>query len=272
MSRTTHKPHAAVKPLSLWGLLLGLPTLASLAMLSTGQGSGGDSGTGNDDAGTGSGSGGQNTGNQNTGGQANTGNGQTNTAPTLTQAQVDAIVARERRSTATTAQSELLKTLGYDSIEDAQAVAEARKAEAEKNLSDAQKATKRAEEAEAKAQVRETAAALTERRAQVTLALAAAAVRPDRITQATTLLLADLASDADEKAIGEAVKAQTTAMPEFYGAANGDGVDIPGRGRSGGSGAKDSYAAGLADGEAARKASNGTVPFLAGFPGYPSGS
>lgn len=255
MHRPTHKPPAVAKPPSLWGLLLGLPAVASLAMLTTGQGGTGDAPPPNPLP-----------------PPAPPETPTPPTPPTLTQAQVDAIVARERRSTEEGAQAKLLKTLGYDSIEDAQAAAEARKAEAEKNLSDAQKATKRAEEAEAKARDRETAAATTERRAQVTLALAGAAVRPDRITQATTLLLADLDPTADEKAIGEAVKAQVTAMPEFYGATGGDGVDIAGRGRSGGKGGKDSYAAGLADGEAARKASNGATPFLAGFPGYPSGS
>lgn len=271
MSRTTHKPSAVAKPLSLWGLLLGLPALASLALLSTGQGGTGDGGTG-DDGGTNTGSTGHTSGGGggNTGG-GNTGGGSTNT-DALTQAQWNAAWAREKANEAKTVETRMLKTLGYDSIEDAQAAAEARRVEAEKNLSDAQKATKRAEEAEAKARDRETMAAATERRAQVTLALAGAAVRPDRITQATTLLLADLDPAADEKAITEAVKAQTTAMPEFYGTSNGDGVDIAGRGRSGGKGAKDSYAAGLADGEAARKATNGTTTFLAGFPGYPSGS
>jgi len=248
MSQATHTP-AAAKPLSLWGLLLGLPALASLSMLSTGQGGTGDAPAPTPDP--------------------------TPPAPpasepaaTLTQAQVDAIVARQRTEASDKATAKLLKDLGVESLDDAKAALTAKRSADEKDLSDAQKATKRAEEAEAKARDRETMAAATERRAQVTLALAAASVRSDRITQATTLLLADLDPAADDKAIDAAVKAQTAAMPEFYGSSGG-GVDLGGRGPNGSKGGKDSYQAGLDAGKAHRDATVGGSQFLAGFPGWP---
>lgn len=255
----TDNPPAAPKALSLWGLLLALPAAAvSFGLLSTGQGSGDPP-------------------------PPPTPPPPPPTPPeptppptsaaTLTQAQVDAIVARQRTEAGDKATAKLLADLGVTSIDDAKALVAAKKAADEKDLSDAQKATKRAEEATAKALADSATAAATTRRANVTLALAGAAVRTDRITQATTLLLADLPADADEKAIAEAVKAQTTAMPEFYATAGAGGVDLGGRGPNGSKGGKDSYAAGLADGKARHDAMAGGNQFLSGFPGWkPSGN
>lgn len=257
MHRTPNMP-AVDKPLSLWGLLLGLPALASLAMLSTGQGGAGSAGT--DDAGA---------------GDANAGAGSASsvntpaTPPGLTQEQWNAAWARERAKEATAAEARMLKDLGVDSLDDAKAALTAKRSADEKDLSDAQKATKAAERAKAESEAETATARATTRRANVTLALAAAAVRHDRITQATTLLMAELSPDADEKAITDAIKAQTTAMPEFYAVPGGGGVDLGGRGPNGAKGGKDSYQAGLDLGKANRDAATSqTSQFLAGLPGW----
>lgn len=254
MSRSTNK--SADKPLSMWGLLLGLPAMASLAMMSTGQGSdSGDSGTGDSGA--------------TPPPPQNASTGSSTPPPSgLTQDQWNAAWARERAKEATAAEARMLKALGYESLEDAQAAAAARQAEADKNLSESQKATKAAERARLEADAEKASAAERGRRADVSIALSQAAVRHERLGAATTLLLADLPPDADDKVIAAAVKAQQAAMPEFYGSGGG-GVDLGGRAPNGSRTGKDSYQAGLDAGKANRDAATGQhTQFLAGLPGW----
>ncbi|MEE1812721.1 hypothetical protein [Streptomyces sp. BE133] len=135
---------------------------------------------------------------------------------TFTQAEVEALAAKEKAQGKRSAAKEFAEKHGFTSIEDAETfIAAARKAQ-EDSLTEQQKREKDLADREARAEAREQAAAARERAAQLRVILAGLGSTGDDLEDATALLR--VADDADETQIKDAADKLKARRPELFGA------------------------------------------------------
>lgn len=134
---------------------------------------------------------------------------------TFTQAEVEALAAKEKAQGKRSAAKEFAEKHGFTSIEDAEKfIAAARKAE-EDNLSEQQKREKALAEREAAADAREQAALARERAANRRAALVGLGATGDDLEDAAALLR--VADDADDATIADAAVKLKERRPELFG-------------------------------------------------------
>lgn len=146
---------------------------------------------------------------------------------TLTQAQLDAQSAGIRKEAERTAKKQAEKALADSlgvSVDEAKQIIADQKAAQEAAKGESQKAIDAAKAREEAATARERAAIARERSAEVKLALMDAGINPTRLARATTLLVTDVAEDADADAIKAAAEALKSEMPELFGAGSPGGA------------------------------------------------
>jgi hypothetical protein len=136
---------------------------------------------------------------------------------TFTQAEVDALAAREKSQGKRAAAREFAEKYGFSSIEDAEAfIVAARKAE-EAQLSEQQKREKALADREAAADAREKAAIARERNANRRATLVGLGATGDDLEDAAALLR--VPDDADDAAVTEAATKLRERRPELFGVA-----------------------------------------------------
>lgn len=179
-------------------------------------GGAGSGGTGDGGDGSGGGNGGGDGGNG--GGGNGGGNGPGD--KTLTQEEVNRIVAEEKRKAARAKETELAEALGC-TLAEAKAIIEEKRTADEAAASDAERAQKRAETAEQKAVDKEAKLAVKERDLEVKSALLSAGVREDRVDAALRLVADDVEPGLDEDDLrtdaAEAAEKAKKDYPEFFG-------------------------------------------------------
>lgn len=142
----------------------------------------------------------------------------------MTQAQIDAQAAGIRKEAERTAKKQAEKALADSlgvSVDEAKQIIADQKAAKEAAQSESEKAVNAAKTREEAATARERAAIARERAAEVKLALMDAGINPTRLARATTLLVTDVAEDADAEAIKAAAEALKSEMPELFAAVPG---------------------------------------------------
>lgn len=149
-------------------------------------------------------------------------------ARTFTQAEVEALAAKEKAQGKRSAAKEFAEKHGFTSIEDAEAfIAAARQAE-EAQLSEQQKREKALADREAAADAREQAAIVRERNANRRATLVGLGATGDDLDDAAALLR--VADDADDAAVAEAAAKLKERRPELFGitpAANPAATTLP---------------------------------------------
>lgn len=135
---------------------------------------------------------------------------------TLTQEQVNAIVANERRTASETAERKLAETLGM-SPADAKARLEAATKAERAAMGEADRKLAEAADKERAADERIAQAALRERDADVRAALLDAGVEKGKIKRASQLVIGDLAGKATAEDITAAIETVKTDTPEWFG-------------------------------------------------------
>lgn len=136
---------------------------------------------------------------------------------TFTQAEVEALAAKEKAQGKRSAAKEFAEKHGFGSIEDAeQFIATARKAQ-EDALSEQEKREKALADREAAAEAREKAAVARERAANRRAALVSLGATGDDLEDAAALLR--VADDADDAAIADAATQLKQRRPELFGIA-----------------------------------------------------
>lgn len=133
----------------------------------------------------------------------------------FTQAEVEALAAREKAQGKRAAAREFAEKHGFNSIEDAeQFIAAARQAQ-EASLSEQQKREKDLADREARAEAREKAAAARERAANRRAVLVGLGATGDDLDDAAALLRVD--DDADDQAVAAAAAKLKERRPELFG-------------------------------------------------------
>lgn len=136
-------------------------------------------------------------------------------ARTFTQAEVEALAAKEKAQGKRAAAREFAEKHGFTTIEDAEAfIAAARQAE-EAQLSEQQKREKALAEREAAAEAREKAAIARERDASRRATLVGLGATGDDLEDAAALLR--VADDADDATVAEAAAKLKERRPELFG-------------------------------------------------------
>lgn len=134
---------------------------------------------------------------------------------TFTQAEVDALAAKEKAQGKRSAAKDFAEKNGFTSIEDAEAfIATARKIE-EDNLSEQQKREKALADREAAAEARERAAVQRERAANRRAVLVGLGSTGDDLEDAAALLR--VADDADDATVADAAAKLKERRPELFG-------------------------------------------------------
>ncbi|MFG3244215.1 hypothetical protein [Streptomyces sp. NPDC048157] len=134
---------------------------------------------------------------------------------TFTQAEVEALAAKEKAQGKRSAAKEFAEKHGFSSIEDAETfIAAARKAQ-DDALSEQEKRERELADREAKAEAREKAAEARERAANRRAVLVGLGATGDDLDDATALLR--VPDDADEATLQEAAVALKTRRPELFG-------------------------------------------------------
>lgn len=137
-------------------------------------------------------------------------------ARTFTQAEVEALAAKEKAQGKRSAAKEFAEKHGFGSIEDAEAfIAAARKSQ-EDALSEQEKREKALADREAAAEAREKAAAARERNANRRATLAGLGATGDDLEDAAALLR--VPDDADDTAVTDAAAKLKERRPELFGA------------------------------------------------------
>lgn len=163
---------------------------------------------------------------------------------TLTQADVDRILKREKAATERKTRQALADELGL-SLDDVKRLIESQKAQDEAQKTEAQRAKDAADKARADADAATARARQSELKAELKTALLGGSddeppIRRDRIDRALQMLLPTLngaTGDDLSDAIADAVKGLRDELPEFFGAAgngsggSGTGTGTPGPGR-----------------------------------------
>lgn len=150
------------------------------------------------------------------GGGAPSGTDTTPPAKTFTQEQVNLFTSREAEK----ARTSVLSTLGFESIEQAEAAIQAQRDAERAKMDEADRKAADAAQKEAAAVERERKAVAREQRAARREALADAGVSRTDMNDAIALLAADgLADDADDDAIVAAVDTLKARRAEMFGAA-----------------------------------------------------
>lgn len=135
---------------------------------------------------------------------------------TFTQAEVEALAAKEKAQGKRSAAKEFAEKHGFTSIEDAEAfIAAARQAE-EAKKTDEQKRQEELDRREQELAARETAAIARERSANRRAVLVGLGATGDDLEDATALLRVD--DDADDAAVAEAASKLKERRPELFGA------------------------------------------------------
>ena len=186
-------------------------------------------------------------------------------SPRFTQADIDREKGAAAKEAEKAAGQKLAEALGVP-LEEAKRIIAERKAAEEAKKDEATKAKEEAERAKAEAEAAKADAAKITRTAQATIALNRVGVPADRFDDALTLLLADLAADADAEAIKGAAEKLKTDKPWLFGTAAPGGVssDPGGAPGSGGAGKVTGIEAGREAGRKAREAKQSGNP-LDGF-------
>jgi len=136
-------------------------------------------------------------------------------ARTFTQAEVEALAAKEKAQGKRSAAKEFAEKHGFGSIEDAETfIAAARKAQ-EDALSEQEKREKALADREAAAEAREQAAVQRERAANRRAVLVGLGSTGDDLEDAAALLR--VADDADDAAVAEAAAKLKERRPELFG-------------------------------------------------------
>lgn len=136
-------------------------------------------------------------------------------ARTFTQAEVEALAAKEKAQGKRSAAKEFAEKHGFGSIEDAETfIAAARKAE-EDSLSEQQKREKALADREAAAEAREKAAIVRERAANRRAVLVGLGSTGDDLEDAAALLR--VADDADDATVADAAAKLKERRPELFG-------------------------------------------------------
>ncbi|GAA0554573.1 MULTISPECIES: hypothetical protein [Streptomyces] len=136
---------------------------------------------------------------------------------TFTQAEVEALAAKEKAQGKRSAAKEFAEKHGFSSIEDAETfIAAARKAQ-EDALSEQEKREKAIADREAAAEAREKAAVARERTANRRAVLVGLGATGDDLEDAAALLR--VADDADDETVQEAAAKLKERRPELFGVA-----------------------------------------------------
>ncbi|MEU5322997.1 hypothetical protein AB0G67_40535 [Streptomyces sp. NPDC021056] len=135
---------------------------------------------------------------------------------TFTQAEVEALAAREKAQGKRSAAKEFAEKNGFNSVEDAEAFIEAARKAQEDALTEQQKREKALADREAAADAREKAAIARERDANRRATLVGLGATGDDLEDAAALLR--VPDDADDAAIAEAAAKLKERRPELFGA------------------------------------------------------
>jgi hypothetical protein len=187
-------------------------------------------------------------------------------SPAFTQADIDRERKAAEKAGKTAAAQELAAQLGVP-LEDAKRFIAERQAAEDAKKDEATKAREEADKAKAEADQAKAEAAAVTRKAHATLALARTGVPQDRLEDAMTLLLANLAAEADEDAITAAAEKLKTDKPWLFGTAAPGGTDFVPAGAPGGGqgGPAKGIDAGRERGRKVRESRQGSGDALDGF-------
>ncbi|MFJ9988553.1 hypothetical protein ACIQUD_31850 [Streptomyces globisporus] len=136
---------------------------------------------------------------------------------TFTQAEVEALAAKEKAQGKRSAAKEFAEKHGFSTIEDAEQFIAAARQSQEAALSEQEKREKALADREALADAKEKAAAAKEREANRRIVLAGLGATGDDLDDATALLRAP--EDADADTLKSAAEALKTRRPELFGTA-----------------------------------------------------
>lgn len=134
---------------------------------------------------------------------------------TFTQAEVEALAAKEKAQGKRSAAKEFAEKHGFTTIEDAEQFIAAARQSQEAALSEREKREKALADREAQADAKEQAAAAKEREANRRIVLAGLGATGDDLDDATALLRAP--EDADADVLKSAAEALKTRRPELFG-------------------------------------------------------
>lgn len=134
---------------------------------------------------------------------------------TFTQAEVEALAAKEKAQGKRSAAKEFAERHGFSTIEDAEAFIAAARESQDAALSEQQKRERELTEREAKAEAREKAAEARERTANRRAVLVSLGATGDDLDDATALLR--VPDDADDTDVQEAADALKKRRPELFG-------------------------------------------------------
>lgn len=137
---------------------------------------------------------------------------------TLTQDQVNSIVTREKSQAAQAEQTRILQSLGFESLDAAQAAIQAQQTAERERMSAVERREADAAAKESAAAERERKAALREQAAARREALVGLGATGDNLADAVVLLGGSVADDADEAALSAAATALRERRPELFGA------------------------------------------------------
>ncbi|WP_399559274.1 hypothetical protein OH809_45030 (plasmid) [Streptomyces sp. NBC_00873] len=135
---------------------------------------------------------------------------------TFTQAEVEALAAKEKAQGKRSAAKELAEKLGFTSIEDTEAFVAAARQAKEAQLTEQEKRERDLADREAKAEAREKAAEARERAANRRAVLVGLGATGDDLDDASALLR--VPDDADEATLQEAADKLKSRRPELFGA------------------------------------------------------
>ncbi|WP_331764403.1 hypothetical protein [Streptomyces anulatus] len=134
---------------------------------------------------------------------------------TFTQAEVEALAAKEKAQGKRSAAKEFAEKHGFNTIEDAEQFIAAARQSQEAALSEQEKREKALADREARAEAREQAAAARERAANRRAVLVGLGATGDDLDDAVALLRVD--DDADDTAVQEAATKLKGRRPELFG-------------------------------------------------------
>lgn len=135
---------------------------------------------------------------------------------TFTQAEVAAIMTREKNQGKRAGQRELVESLGFEKLEDAQAFITAQREAEDAAKTEAQKLADQAAKDRRDAEAAKAEVAQERRTTAIERALVRAKVGDDDLDDATLLLSRDLDDDADADAITAATTALKERRPELF--------------------------------------------------------